>query len=96
MEEQGEIMMDDYGDEMMGDAEDHIVQQHRIHGMMPSEGREFCRSPNGYPVSRDWADVDCWANCCRWNHLDKCMVPSHCKIGADGKCGGFEFWHNHF
>lgn len=57
----------------------------KIHGLMPRENR-----PYGFPVSRDWADVDCKANGCRWNRAEKCMVPSRCQIGADGRCSGFE------
>ncbi len=53
--------------------------------LMPRE-----RRPYGFPVSRDWEDIDCWATGCRFNHNEKCMVPSRCKIGADGKCKGFE------
>ena len=43
-----------------------------------------------YPVSRDWADVDCRATGCKYNRLEKCMVSSRCKIGDDGRCTGFE------
>ena len=67
--------------------EDHIVQQRklvpRVQGLMQ-------RRPHGYPVSRDWKDLDCWATGCRFNQHEKCIVPSICKIGADGRCKGFE------
>jgi len=84
MEEQNKIMND--GEEI--DAEDHVVQQRRmappqVHGLMP-------RRPHGYPVSRDWADIDCRATGCRWNQREKCIVPSICKIGDDGRCKGFD------
>jgi len=69
--------------------EDHIVQQRklvpRVQGLMPRE-----RRPYGFPVSRDWADVDCRATGCRWNRSEKCMVPSRCQIAEDGRCKGFE------
>ena len=101
MEEQGQIVSTffnkldpDFDADAIEQLEDHVVQQRRmapeVHGLMPSEGHGFCRRPHGYPVSRDWANVDCRATGCRWNRLEKCMVPSRCKIGADGKCGGFE------
>jgi len=54
-----------------------------IHGLMP-------RRPHGFPVSRDWADVNCKATGCRYNRNETCMVPSRCKIGTDGRCAGFE------
>lgn len=48
------------------------------------------RSPGHYyPVSRDWEDIDCRAIGCMYNKDMKCMVPSLCKIGGDGKCTGF-------
>ena len=56
-----------------------------IHGLMPRQNR-----PYGFPVSRDWADVDCKATGCRFNKCEKCMVPSRCKINASGSCEGFE------
>ena len=79
-------MMNDFGDEI--ETDDHIVQQRRmstpkVHGLMH-------RRPHGFPVSRDWADIDCWATGCRWNQHEKCIVPSICKITADGRCKGFE------
>lgn len=56
-----------------------------VHGLMPRE-----RRPYGFPVSRDWEDLDCWATGCRYNRNEKCMVPSRCKITAEGRCRGFE------
>jgi hypothetical protein len=50
----------------------------------------MARRPHGYPVSRDWADIDCKAVGCKYNRSEKCMVPSRCKIGDDGRCKGFE------
>lgn len=54
MEEQDKTMMDD--EEEI--AADHIVQQRklvpRVQWLMPRE-----RRPYGFPVSRDWADIDC-------------------------------------
>ena len=54
-------------------------------GIMARERRHY-----GFPVSRDWEDVDCRATGCRFNRNEKCMVPSRCKISADGRCEGFE------
>lgn len=48
------------------------------------------RRPYGFPVSRDYSDTDCKAVGCRFNRDEKCMVPSRCKIGPDGRCEGFE------
>jgi hypothetical protein len=48
------------------------------------------RRPHGFPVSRDWADVDCKATGCRFNQCEKCIVPSRCKINNEGRCEGFE------
>ncbi len=41
-------------------------------------------------LSRDWDEIDCKATGCKYNRYEKCMVPSRCKIEADGKCKGFE------
>lgn len=57
----------------------------QAHGLMPRE-----RRPYGFPVSRDWADVDCKATGCRFNRNENCMVPSRCKINTEGRCEGFE------
>ena len=48
------------------------------------------RRPYGFPVSRDWEDIDCKAVGCRFNQCEKCITPSRCKIGDDGRCTGFE------
>jgi len=68
---------------------DYIMRERRanpsVHGLMPRE-----RRPYGFPVSRDWADIDCKATGCRWNQQEKCIVPSICKIGDDGRCKGFD------
>lgn len=40
--------------------------------------------------SRDYEDIDCKAVGCRYNAAEKCMVPSRCRIGEDGRCRGFE------
>ncbi len=56
-----------------------------VHTLMPHH-----RRPYGFPVSRDWEDIDCRAVGCTYNRGEKCMVPSRCKIGADGRCTGFE------
>lgn len=61
----------------------HCMNSHEIHGLMP-------RRPHGYPVSRDWAHVDCKATGCRFNQSEKCIVPSRCKINNEGRCEGFE------
>ena len=47
------------------------------------------RRPYGFPVSRDWEDIDCKAVGCQYNRREKCMVPSLCKIGMKGECTGF-------
>ena len=60
-------------------------QEMETHGLMPRQNR-----PYGFPVSRDWEDVDCMATGCRYNISCKCAVPSRCKISAEGKCEGFE------
>lgn len=56
-----------------------------MHGLMARE-----RRPYGFPVSRDWEDLDCRAVGCRYNLNEKCRVPSRCKIAEDGRCKGFE------
>lgn len=66
---------------ILGDVPDGIMVGRQ--SFMPRRG-------HGYPVSRDWADVDCKAVGCRYNRAEKCMVPSRCKIGDDGRCKGFE------
>jgi hypothetical protein len=55
----------------------------KTQGLMP-------RRPHGFPVSRDWADIDCKATGCMYNRNEKCMVPSRCKINTEGRCDGFE------
>ena len=55
-----------------------------IHGLMSRHNRE-----SEFPVSRDWADVDCQAIGCQYNRNLKCSVPSLAKIGNDGRCTGF-------
>lgn len=52
-----------------------------LHGIMPHH--------SGYPVSRDWEDIDCRATQCLWNVSNKCISPSLARIGDDGKCKGF-------
>lgn len=63
----------------------HSGPEYEVHGLMPHH-----RRPYGFPVSRDWEDIDCKAVGCRYNRGEKCMVPSRCKIGEDGRCTGFE------
>lgn len=69
--------------------EDHVIQQRKLvpppRGLMGRRARG-----HGFPVSRDWADLDCKAIGCRWNRNEQCIVPSRCKISNDGKCIGFE------
>lgn len=50
-------------------------------GLMPDH--------DGFPVSRDWADLDCGASGCAFNRVGKCSVPSIAKVGEDGRCVGF-------
>jgi len=40
-------------------------------------------------LSRDYEDIDCRATGCLFNRNGKCMTPSCCKIGEDGRCQGF-------
>ena len=40
-------------------------------------------------LSRDYADLDCQAMGCIFNHNMKCIIPSRCKIGTGGMCEGF-------
>ena len=56
-----------------------------VHGLMPHS-----RRPYGFPVSRDWEEIDCKAVGCRWNLNEKCITPSRCKITDKGNCSGFE------
>lgn len=62
--------------------------------LLMSEARTFGRIPRGTGhrswASRDYLDVDCKATGCRYNVVAMCMVPSRCKIEADGRCQGFE------
>lgn len=41
-------------------------------------------------LSRDYEDIDCKAIGCMFNHAEKCMVPTRCKIGPTGSCQGFQ------
>jgi len=54
---------------------------YRSEGLMPDH--------DGYPVSRDWEEIDCSAVRCVYNLCKKCSVPSLAKIGEDGRCTGF-------
>ncbi len=54
-------------------------------GLMPRS-----RRPYGFPVSRDWEDIDCKAVGCRFNFNEKCGVPSRAKFDETAKCAGFE------
>jgi len=54
---------------------------------MDKEG--FMPHHDGYPVSRDWEEMDCSATRCVYNCMRKCSVPSLAKIDDDGKCTGF-------
>lgn len=57
--------------------------------MMP-KGRIGGRGHHHDWLSRDWLDIDCKAVGCFFNRGGKCMVPSRCEIGDDGKCRGFQ------
>ena len=63
----------------------------RLGGQMPYES--VCglmpRRSHSFPVSRDWAEIDCRAEGCRYNVHKKCAVPSLCHIGMKGECTGF-------
>lgn len=54
---------------------------------MKSEG--LMQDHDGYPVSRDWEDMDCSAIRCVYNYMKKCTVPSVAGIGEDGRCVSF-------
>ena len=56
------------------------------HGLMPRVGHG---SEHHDWLSRDWLDIDCKAIGCKYNRSEKCMVPSLCSIGDDGRCKGF-------
>jgi len=45
---------------------------------------------DGYPVSRDWQDIECKAISCIYNSSGICTIPSLCEIGEDGRCKGFK------
>ena len=68
----------------LGEFEE-MPEQTVVHRLVPHS-----RRPYGFPFSRDWEDIDCKAVGCRFNHGEKCMTPSRCKIGNDGRCLGFE------
>jgi hypothetical protein len=61
------------------------MNEDMVHGLM-----DYGRRPYGFPVSRDWEDVDCQAVGCRFNQNKKCITPSICKIGEDGRCISFQ------
>lgn len=52
---------------------------------MPRNKRE-----SDFPVSRDYADIDCLAVGCLYNLNKKCMVSSLAKIGKEGNCMSFK------
>ena len=54
-----------------------------------AQGRIGDRGHHHDWLSRDWLDIDCQAVGCTYNRECKCMVPSLCKIGDDGRCQGF-------
>ena len=60
------------------------IRKERI---MKSQG--FMPDHDGYPVSRDWEDMDCSAIRCVYNNCKKCTVPSIAGIGEDGRCVSF-------
>lgn len=45
-----------------------------------------------FPFSSDWGlEIDCRSVSCIFNdRTDKCLIPSKCSIGNDGRCGNFE------
>jgi hypothetical protein len=49
----------------------------------------FMPNPLGYPVSRDWEEIDCNAAACINNREGKCLVPSLAKINVAGRCDGY-------
>ena len=52
------------------------------HGLMPHREHR-------HPVSRDWQDLDCKAQC-EWQRGGKCIVPSIARINEEGRCIGFK------
>ena len=52
-----------------------------FHGIMPHH--------SGYPVSRDWEQIDCKSDC-QWSVNGYCYVPSLAKLGENGRCQGFK------
>lgn len=47
---------------------------------------------HNYPFSRDWGldYIKCSAESCICNRDGKCIIPSMCKIGDDGRCVNFK------
>lgn len=60
-----------------------------VHGLM-EDSHGFM--PHGYPRSRDWGlpDFPCKRATCMCNVSGRCIVPSRCSIGEDGKCEGYK------
>lgn len=56
-----------------------------INGLMPDRYDDF-------PMSRDhgYEDFKCMSRLCISNRVGKCISPSRCTIGEDGKCEGFK------
>ncbi len=56
-----------------------------INGLMPDRNDDF-------PMSRDYGyeDYECMRRLCISNRIGKCISPSRCAIGEDGKCEGFK------
>ena len=59
-----------------------MFSRETFHGLAPHH--------SGYPVSRDYESVKCWATGCKYNFAEECAVSTRCEIMADGKCRGFE------
>jgi hypothetical protein len=54
------------------------------------KSEELMPNHDGYPVSRDWEEIDCSAIRCSNNVGQKCFIPSLAKIDDDGRCTGFK------
>jgi len=57
-----------------------------MNGLMPD------RNEDDFPMSRDhgYEDFKCMKRLCISNRAGKCISPSRCTIGEDGKCEGFK------
>lgn len=78
-------------------ANARCLRQQNVHGSLRMSahglmGRMAKGNRGGHHdwVSRDYEDIDCRAEGCKFNIGKKCMTPSRCKISNDGRCEGFK------